>query len=120
MGELITKNDIYDESARTILHDDLMLSGGCITKVCKDHGIKYGTFCAWRREDPEFDRFVRDCIEEARESLIDDAQNIVKRKLVDDDIDSAWKILKTLGRKRGFSEKQEIEVSGDVNVKWSE
>jgi len=48
-------------------------------------------------------------LEDARELLADLAESRLKRAINEGDIKSCWKVLSTLGKKRGYSERYEIE-----------
>jgi hypothetical protein len=54
--------------------------------------------------------------EDAREVFIDKAESALKKAV---DNEEAWAVslsLKTLGKKRGFVEKQEIDATGDITI----
>jgi hypothetical protein len=51
----------------------------------------------------------------ARDSLLDEAEDVLARKaLVDEDTTSLIYLLRTVGRSRGYGDRQEVEVSGDI------
>lgn len=53
---------------------------------------------------------------QAKESLIDFAEGVLKKKVREEDLTALIFFLKTQGRYRGYQEKQEIEHSGQVNI----
>jgi hypothetical protein len=54
---------------------------------------------------------VQTIIDQAREELVDLAELSLRRKIVEGEGWAVMATLKTLGKKRGYVEKQEIEVS---------
>lgn len=67
----------------------------------------------------EFMRWVRklglsDDIKIARDGIIDEAEEVVKEAVRANDVDSAKFVLKTAGKNRGWSEKEDSKSGGDV------
>jgi len=90
----------------------LKKTGGNVTLSAKMLGID-GRSLRDRIEKSERLQQVRDY---ERNTLVDIAEGNVRRALLNGDIDSSWKMLRTLGKKRGYTEKEEVEVSGGLNI----
>jgi len=88
----------------------LTSSLGIVTTACKTVGISRTTFYQYCKDDEEFKNQVDDISEIA----LDFAESKL-HKLIDDNIPAATIFyLKTKGKKRGYIEKQEHEISGSV------
>lgn len=82
-------------------------NGFNISKSCDDVGIHRRTYYDWIDKDIDF----KSSIEEAQEKLIDDVENALHEKILNGDTTSIIFFLKTKGKKRGYVEKQETELS---------
>jgi hypothetical protein len=83
-------------------------SAGNISLTCKVLKISRETFYRWCREDKKFKKEA----DEIRESLIDFAESQLLKKIKNEDLGAIIFFLKTKGKSRGYTEKQEIEHSG--------
>lgn len=54
--------------------------------------------------------------EEARERSIDLAESVVMRQMQKENLTAAIFMLNTQGKKRGYSTKQDVEVTGEIKV----
>ena len=81
-----------------------------VSAVCSAVGITRKTFYDYMNADDEF----ADSIEESKEALIDNAESILQKKILSEDTVSLIFFLKTRGKSRGYTERQEIE---DVSEK---
>ena len=62
-----------------------------------------------------------DVVEDARESLIDDAESELQKQMFKGNITALIFFLKTQGKKRGYIERQEIEHDGKlVILNWDD
>jgi len=85
-------------------------NAGNVSATCKGIGIVRETFYQWCEKDEEFKKKV----EEVREGLIDYAESMLLKKIKNEDLGAIIFFLKTQGKKRGYSEKQnEINVNVD-------
>lgn len=85
---------------------------GLVTYACEAAGVGRSTHYDWLREDPEYKKEV-----DAVEDLVLDFIENSSVKMIEEGKTPAMNIfyLKTKGKRRGFVEKQEIEVStGDM------
>ena len=61
---------------------------------------------------------LKDVVEEARDSLIDDAESELQKQMFKGNITALIFFLKTQGKGRGYVERQEVEQSGDLTIKY--
>ena len=80
---------------------------GHITKACKAANIHRRTYYSWIDKD---EQFKEDC-DNVEAGLIDLAENRLLEKIDKYDITAIIFFLKTKGKKRGYQEKQEIEIT---------
>lgn len=78
-----------------------------ISKACEVAGIYRRTYYDWIEKDKEFENKV----EEAQEKLIDMVESALQDKILTGDTTSIIFFLKTKGKKRGYIEKQETEIT---------
>lgn len=84
-----------------------------IASTCEEMGITSKCYYEWL-SDEEF----ADAINDAIEKLHDRIENVLYEKIEKEkDTTSLIFWLKTKGKKRGYIEKQQLEVNGNVNVK---
>ena len=83
---------------------------GCnISATCKKVDIERKTYYNWMSKDEKFKEVVMNM----QEALIDYAETKLMQKIKDDDTTSLIFFLKTKGRKRGYTEKPDVEVNID-------
>lgn len=88
-------------------------SAGNITHACKAIGISRQTYYNWIGE---FDDFKKGC-EDVKESTIDFAESILLGEIKNKNITATIFFLKTIGRNRGYIERQEMDIDGDMNLR---
>jgi transposase-like protein len=86
--------------------------GANISEACKGLGISRTTFYEWVKKDKKF----ANQIEEIKESLIDYVEDKLMENIKKGDTTSIIFFLKTRGKSRGYTERQEIE---HTNIKDS-
>ena len=84
----------------------LKLNLGNISQSCKASNIGRQTYYNWVDDDEEFKHSCKD----VEESLLDLAENRLLEKIDKYDITAIIFFLKTKGKKRGYIEKQEVEL----------
>ena len=89
------------------LHNNL----GNISEACNKINISRQTYYRWIDDDIEFDEQCRN----VEESLLDLAEHRLLEKIDKYDTTSIIFFLKTKGRKRGYQEKQEIELQKPIS-----
>lgn len=81
---------------------------GCnVSATCSALGISRQTFYVRKNSDPS----LRERLEEAEESIIDFAESKLVEKIGEGDLTATIFFLKTKGKKRGYVEKYENDVS---------
>ena len=89
----------------------LKLNLGNITEACKATNIGRRTYYNWIDDDVVFEEECNN----VEESLLDLAENRLLEKIDKYDTTSIIFFLKTKGRKRGYQEKQEIELQKPIS-----
>lgn len=79
---------------------------GNISEACTAANIGRNTYYQWIEKDDDFKQKAED----TQESLIDLAESKLMENIEDNDNTSIIFFLKTKGKKRGYIEKQEVEV----------
>lgn len=79
---------------------------GNISESCKVANIGRRTYYGWIEKDEKFKQDVED----AKEALIDLAESKLMENIKGNDNTSIIFFLKTKGKKRGYVEKQEVEL----------
>lgn len=80
---------------------------GNVTKACEAIGICRYTYYLWLDADPDFKKAA----EAVGESLLDMAENALLAKIESGDTTATIFYLKTKGKKRGYIEKQETQLT---------
>jgi hypothetical protein len=88
---------------------------GVVTIAAKSVGISRFQHYTWLKDDPEYLREVQ----MLDEVVLDFAENKLHTLVQNGDVAATIFLLKTKGKKRGFIERSEIELS-KVDVKWDE
>jgi hypothetical protein len=83
-------------------------NGANISATCNAIKIDRQTYYNWYKKDEKFKKQV----EEIKESLIDFAESMLLKKIKKEDLGAIIFFLKTKGKSRGYTERQEIEHSG--------
>ena len=94
--------------------DALEKSLGVVTVACKSANVPRSTYYKWIKEDEEFKQQV----EELQNVVLDFAESTLHKLIADGNTAATIFFLKTKGKKRGFVEKQELDLtSGDEPIK---
>jgi len=91
---------------------------GNVTKSCEVLNIDRGTFYNYYNNDNEF----KQQIDDIKNITLDFVESKLLKKVKDEDITAIIFYLKTQGKKRGYIEKteQEITIQPPVVIDWSE
>lgn len=87
--------------------------GGIVSKLANLANIDRMTAYKYLNEIPE----AKAQFESQKETIIDFAESQLVHLVKEGDKDAIFFLLKTVGKRRGYSEKTETELSGGVNVK---
>ena len=87
---------------------------GIVTAACKSVGISRETHYRWAREDEDYKKAVDDISDIA----LDFAESQLHKQIQNGEVSSTIFYLKTKGKKRGYIEKQEMDLnhSGGVQL----
>lgn len=87
--------------------DALEKSLGVVTAACKAVGIGRTTHYLWMQEDAEY----RAAVEGLSDVALDFAESQLHKQIKDGNSTATIFYLKTKGKKRGYIERQEVEVA---------
>jgi hypothetical protein len=75
--------------------------------------------CAWCTARKYIDKWesTRELYKDEKESILDIAESVIYKSISEGNTQDAKWLLATLGRDRGFSERQELVHSGEMNQK---
>jgi len=90
----------------------LVKSYGIVTKACEDVGLSRDTHYRWLKEDPEYAQEVT-AIEDV---ALDFAESELHKRIKEGDTTATIFFLKTKGRRRGYNERQDVNLSGSVKT----
>jgi hypothetical protein len=97
------------EQHKKAMLEALEKSLGVVTTACKSVGIGRTTHYMWLDEDPEYRRDV----ESISDIAVDFAESSLHKQIKDGNPTSTIFFLKTKGKKRGYVERQEIDLGTD-------
>jgi hypothetical protein len=95
-----------------IIIEALHASGGLIQPASISLKVTRKTLYDWIKNDPELQEYQ----ESEKEANIDFAEGQLKKLMRDENPTAILFYLKTIGRNRGYIEKQEIEHQGGINI----
>lgn len=81
-------------------------SCGIISTACKSISMPRSTFYNWMNADPEF----KDAVEELQEYTLDVVESELHKQIKKGDTTAIIFYLKTKGKKRGYIERQEVDL----------
>lgn len=87
-------------------------SGGIISTIAKRLNVSWHTADKYTQRSDA----TKDALADERESVLDMAEGALYGSIKGGNTQDAKWLLATKGRKRGFNEKQEIEISGGISV----
>ena len=97
------------EQHKKAMIEALEKSLGVVTTACKSVGIGRTTHYMWLDEDPEYRRNV----ESISDIAVDFAESSLHKQIKEGNPTSTIFFLKTKGKKRGYVERQEIDLGTD-------
>jgi hypothetical protein len=95
------------EQHKKAMLDALEKSLGVVTAACKTVGVGRTTHYLWMDTDPEY----KAAVEELSDVAIDFAESQLHKQIKDGNSTATIFFLKTKGKKRGYVERQEVDVS---------
>ena len=100
-----TKKDFLDALERSL---------GVVTTAAKASGIGRTTHYTWMREDPEY----KSQVEDIQNVAIDYAESHLHKLIEDGSAAATIFFLKTKGKRRGYVERQEVEIKERKPLSW--
>ncbi len=102
------------ERNKLVFLKELEKAMGVVTTACKESGIGRTQYYTWLKEDPDFAKSV----EEVPELQMDFVESQLLKKIKDGSDQAIIFYLKTKGKKRGYTDKLEIEgkLTHDIQV----
>lgn len=109
-----TNTDINKKAMIEALEKSL----GIVTTACKMVGIHRDTHYSWLNSDLEYKRQV----ESIADMTLDFAESQLHKQIKDGEVSSTIFYLKTKGKKRGYIERveQEVTVHKPIIIDWTE
>lgn len=106
----------HTEPKKAAMLEALAESLGVVSEAVKTVGIARSTHYLWMNEDPVY----KEAVEELNDAVIDFAENRLHKLIEKGDTAATIFLLKTKGKKRGYVERSEQEISGGLNISWHE
>lgn len=104
-----TKTNILKNNLLEALEQSL----GIVTTACKIVGCNRSTFYKYYNNDKEF----RASVDELQNMTLDFVESQLHKQIKDGNTTATIFYLKTKGKKRGFVERQEIQMDGGIESK---
>jgi len=111
-GVMGVKENKTEHNKKAIL-ESLEKSLGVVTTACKSVGIGRTTFYTYYNEDEEFKKAVDDIGNVA----LDFAESQLHKQIGDGNSSATIFYLKTKGKKRGYIERSELDLTADEPIK---
>lgn len=84
-----------------------------VTTACKTVGIDRKTHYNWMNDDPEYKKMVDDL----QNITLDFAESQLHKQIKQGNTTATIFLLKTKGKKRGYIERSEVKIDGEVESK---
>lgn len=85
---------------------------GIVTTAAKQVGISRDTHYRWLKDDEEY----KEAVDSIADMTLDFAESKLHQRMKDDSDTAIIFYLKTKGKKRGYIERSELDMSGQVGV----
>ena len=110
----MANNDITKKAMIEALEKSL----GIVTTACKTVGISRETHYRWTREDENY----KELVEGIADIALDFAESQLHKQIKDGEVSSTIFYLKTKGKKRGYIERteQEVSISKPIIIDWTD
>jgi hypothetical protein len=108
----VTEGNIHKKAMIEALEKSL----GVVTTAAKQAGISRKTHYEWYNTDPEYKEAVDGLVDVA----LDFAESKLHKQIEGGDTTATIFYLKTKGKKRGYIEKTELSVDGNMGLIWKE
>ena len=111
----MSSNDIEQnrtKAAKKAMLEALYKNLGIVSKAAEIAGIARGSHYRWMEEDEEYRREVESVPDYVLDFVEDKLHSLIK----DQDTTATIFYLKTKGKKRGYIERSELDMSGQIGV----
>jgi hypothetical protein len=108
----VTEGNIHKKAMLEALEKSL----GVVTTAAKQAGISRKTHYQWLKEDDDY----RQSVEELSDVALDFAESQLHKQIQNGEVTSTIFYLKTKGKKRGYIEKTELGIDGNLGLIWKE
>ncbi len=108
-----TKKKLKTEVAKKLVLEALEKSLGIVTTACKKVGIGRTQYYQWLKDDEEF----KSAVDDIQNIALDFAESKLHEQIGDNNTSATIFYLKTKGKKRGYVERSDINVSSDDRIK---
>jgi hypothetical protein len=108
----MAQNPVRRDTNKKMMLVALKESLGVVMPACEITGTSRTTHYIWMKEDPEYRRAVEEC----REMAIDFAESALHKQIKGGGVPSTIFYLKTIGKDRGYVERQELDVDGGLSL----
>ena len=110
----MANNDITKKAMIEALEKSL----GIVTTACKTVGISRETHYRWTREDENY----KSLVEGIADIALDFAESQLHKQIKDGEVSSTIFYLKTKGKKRGYIERveQELTIHKPIIIDWTD
>ena len=98
-----------------VLIDRIDEKKGNVSSVARSFGVSRTAVYQWIEAMPT----AQKALDEARQTMIDNAESMLYKKVLEGSTPELLFFLKTQGRHRGYVERQEIQHEGDVSITLS-
>lgn len=92
--------------------DALTRTGGNVSATAQVLGVTRRSVYMWMAKDPK----LREAQEDAKESLIDMAENKLFQAVKNGDMTAIIFTLKTIGKERGYMERQQLDFGKEADI----
>ena len=101
------KNYTEQEVIQAVEH-----TGGLISEIARRLNCHWQTAKTYVEQYPQ----AVEMLKSEKQTLIDAAENVIFQAVKNGDIQAAKFVLMTLGKNRGYTERQEVEHNGDMSI----
>ena len=105
---MTTNSDIVKKNLLEALEKSL----GIVTTACKIVGCARSTFYKYYKDDQDF----RDSVDELENLTLDFVESKLHKQIENDNTTATIFYLKTKGKKRGYIERKEVEMTAEVST----
>jgi len=111
-----TTRGYKSDTLKKAMVEALEKSLGVVTTACRMVDISRKTHYEWYKLDEAY----KEAVDDISDIALDFAESQLHKQIKDGEVSSTIFYLKTKGKKRGYVEKNELDVSGGLGITWNE